>query len=35
MTAAYVVIGLVVLAVVAGGITLGPDLVRYIKIRSM
>jgi hypothetical protein len=35
MTAAYVVIGLIVLALIAGGITLGPDVVRYMKIRSM
>ncbi len=35
MTAGYVVVGLVLLALIACGITMGPDLVRYLKIRSM
>jgi hypothetical protein len=35
LAAAYVVVGLILLALIAGGIFMGPDLVRYLKIRCM
>lgn len=35
MTTTYIIVGLVLLAIIAGGIAMGPDIARYMKMRSM